>query len=127
MPPPAGIIYEYQSNPAMTLETWHEYSLPFGVFAYDRARVTPQSYWLPTVVTYGGPKGKIPNSPIQSTTITRWEAEDFIVKQLERGLAVEVWDQTPTCLTKQIFAAGPCSPLTCDIGRPMRGAGPRYK
>ena len=112
----------------MTETTWHKFSEPRGAFAYDTARLTHTGgYWLPTVVTYGGPKGKIPNFPIHSTTITRWEAEDFIVKQLERGLAVEVWDQTPTCLTKQIFAAGPCSPLTCDIGRPMRGAGPRYK
>ena len=107
---------------------WHKYSEPGGAFAYDRAQLTHTGgYWLPTVITYGGPKGKIPNSPIQSTTITRWEVEEFIVRQLDRGLAVEVWDQTPTCLTKQIFAAGPCSPLTCHIGRPMRGSGPRYK
>ena len=112
----------------MTTETWHHYSLPGEAFAYDTARLTHTGgWWLPVVITYGGPKGKMPNSPIQSTTITRWEADEFITKALSRGLAVEVFDQTPTCLTKQIFAAGPCSPLTCDIGRKMRGAGPRYK
>ena len=112
----------------MTETIWHKYSEPGEAFAYDTARLTHSGgWWLPTIVTYGGPKGKMPNSPIQSTTITRWEADEFITKALSRGLAVEVWDQTPTCLTKQIFAAGPCSPLTCDIGRKMRGAGPRYK
>jgi hypothetical protein len=78
---------------------------------------------MPTIATFGGPQ----LSPMQVTTYTRYEADAAIRRALTRGLSVEVYDQTPTCLSRQVYAAGPCSPLTCAIGRPMRGAGPRYR
>lgn len=103
---------------------WHAYAEPGGGFAYDAASCAGvSSWWLPAITTYGGPQ----LSPMATVTVTRWEAPDFINAALRRGLAVEVWDSCPTCLSVQRFAGGPCSPLTCAIGRPLRGAGPRYR
>ena len=79
--------------------------------------------WDPAISTFGGPQ----MSPMNTTSMCRHEAVDFINSALKRGLSVEVWDSCPTCLSRQIFAAGPCSPLTCAIGRPLRGSAPRFK
>lgn len=57
----------------------------------------------------------------------RSEAADAIRAALRLGLAVEVWDGRPTTAPSQRFAAGPCCPLSCAIGRPMRGSPPRYQ
>ena len=103
---------------------WHHHAIPGGWHASDRAACPDvTSWWLPAITTYGGPQ----LSPMQTISVTRWDAADTIRRYLARGLAVEIWDATPTCLSSQRFAAGPCSPLTCPIGRPMRGAGPRYR
>jgi len=86
------------------------------------ATVPDLSWWMPSVTVYGGPQ----LSPMHTTTLCRWEVADFIRSALKRGQSVEVWDQAPTCLSVQKFAAGPCTPLTCAIGRPLRGAAPRF-
>lgn len=102
---------------------WHRHSEPGGMHAYDRAYCPDVgSWWLPCITRYGGPQ----LSPMDTTTVTRWEVADFIRSALRRGLAVEVWDGCPTTTSQQQFAAGPCSPLSCPIGRPLRGRAPRY-
>jgi hypothetical protein len=112
------------ASPAPADWGWHRHSDPDGWHAYDRARCPiVDGWWWPAITTYGGPQ----LSPMQTTTYDRWEAADAIRSALRRGLSVEVWDACPTCLPRQLFAAGPCSPLTCSIGRPLRGAGPRYR
>ena len=103
---------------------WHRHSEPGGWFAYDRASCPMvESWWWPAVTTYGGPQ----LSPTQNTSYARWEAADAIRSALRRGLSVEVWDGCPTTLPAQRFAAGPCSPLSCAVGRPLRGSPPRYR
>lgn len=79
------------------------------------------SWWCPSITRYGGPQ----LSPMDTTTVTRWEAAEFISTALSRGLAVEVWDGCPTCLPQQRYAAGPSSPLTCPV-RPASRRAPRY-
>jgi hypothetical protein len=102
---------------------WHPYSEPGGWFAYDTARCPEvDTWWWPAITTYGGPQ----LAPHQTTSYIRWEAADAIRAALRRGLAVEVWDACPKGLSRQVFAAGPCTPFACPIGRRMRGAGPRY-
>jgi len=102
---------------------WHRYSEPGERCAYDTARCPEvDTWWWPAITTYGGPQ----LSPHQTISYSRWEAADAIRAALRRGLAVAVWDASPTCTSRLVFAAGPCSPLTCPIGRRMRGAGPRY-
>jgi len=103
---------------------WHRFATdPAGPFAYSSASVPDLSWWMPSVHTYDVRH----SCPMGATTYTRWEASDGIAAALKRGRSVEVWDQTPSCLSRLVFAAGPCSPLTCDIGRPLRGAAPRYR
>jgi hypothetical protein len=103
---------------------WHRHALPGGWHAYDRALCPMvESWWFPAVTTFGGPQ----LSPMQTTSYIRWEVADAIRRALRQGLAVEVRDGCPTTTPRQRFAAGPCSPLTCPIGRPMRGCGPRYR
>jgi hypothetical protein len=104
---------------------WHRYATDYvSPFGYNFAKVPEAtSWWCPTVHSYGGPQLSPMYAP---TTITRWEAQEFIEAELRKGRAVEVWDACPTTPSKLKFAAGPCTPLTCAIGRPMRGAAPRY-
>ena len=102
---------------------WHRYSEPGGGFSHDIAPSPDRSWWFPTIRTYGGPQ----LSPTTVITYDRYEADAAIRRALRNGYAVEVYDQTPTCLSRQVYAAGPCSPLTCAIGRPLRGAAPRYR
>ena len=103
---------------------WHRHSEPSGWFSYDRPTCPMvDSWWWPAVTTYGGPR----LSPMRTTTYDRWEAADAISAALQLGLAVEVWDGCPTTAPSQRFAAGPCCPLSCAIGRPMRGSPPRYQ
>lgn len=105
---------------------WHRFATDYvSPYGYNFATVSDldcQSWWMPSVTVYGGPQ----LSPMHTTTLCRWEVADFIRSALKRGQSVEVWDQTPTCLSAQRFAAGPCTPLTCAIGRPLRGAAPRF-
>lgn len=82
-----------------------------------------ESWRWPAITTYGGPQ----LSPMPNTSYDRLEAADAIRSALRRRLAVEVWDCCPTTAPAQRFATGPCSPLSCAIGLPLRGGPPRYR
>lgn len=105
------------------MTNWHSYSQPGGPLAHDRAP-TPLTggWWFPAITVYGG----LGLAPMHTVSMIPSEAGDYITRQLCAGHAVEVWDATPTCASRQRFAAGPCSPLTCSVGRPLRGSAPRY-
>jgi hypothetical protein len=105
---------------------WHRFATDYiSPFGSNFPPAPSVSWWLPTVTTYQwrGDKAVQVYAP---TTLTRWEVDDYIARAQYKGYSVEVWDQTPTCLSQQRYASGPCTPLTCHVGRPMRGAAPRY-
>lgn len=108
---------------------WHPYAVdPDSPFSYRYAGDGGRgaNWWLPSVHTfchYGA--GWV---PMGALTLDRYEVGAYIRRMQRQGRAVEVWDACPTCLpTGPAFASGPCTPLTCPIGRPLRGALPRFR
>jgi hypothetical protein len=110
-----------------TETVWHRYSEPREAFGYAFPPAPSVSWWLPTITVHKWlSDGKA--VPVWApTTLTCWEADDYIRRAQRAGYSVDAWDSTPTCLSQQRYACGPCTPLTCAVGRPLRGAGPRYR
>jgi len=106
---------------------WHCYATePHSPYAYTLATVPDTSaWWFPAVHRFALVGGRW--VPMGAITYDRYEASDAIRAALKRGWAVEVWDACPTCAGRMKFAAGPCSPLSCAIGRPLRGQPPRFR
>ncbi len=105
---------------------WHRFATDYiSPFGSNFPPAPSVSWWFPTVTTYQW-RGDQAVQVYAPTTLTRWEVDDYIARAQRKGYSVEVWDQTPTCLSQQRYASGPCTPLTCHVGRPMRGAAPRY-
>jgi hypothetical protein len=112
---------------ATATTTWHRYSEPGEAFSYNFPPAPSVSWWLPTITVHkwlGDGKAVQVFAP---TTLTRWEVDDYIRSAQRKGYSVEALDSCPTCLSAQKFACGPCTPLTCAVGRPLRGAAPRYR
>lgn len=106
---------------------WHRYSEPGQAFAYNFPPAPSVSWWLPTVWVHKW-LGDGRCVPVWApTTLCRYEVDEYIRSAQRKGYSVAVWDATPTCAGEQRYACGPCTPLTCAVGRPLRGAAPRYR
>ena len=106
---------------------WHSYATDYvSPFGYNFPPAPSVSWWLPTVTTYAWRGGQSVQM-YAPTTVTRWEADEYIRKAQLKGYSIEVRDACPNTLGGIKYACGPCTPLTCSIGRPLRGAAPRYR